>query len=116
MPVGQPARAQFFADCVTAAAHDVERRCPAALVGVRIAVDDVPRVGKNTVGIPLAAAVESRAGQPAHIVLYRRPLEHRATSRAALRAIVHRMLVEQLVVLTGHSISELAGDDFDPDW
>ena len=44
------------------------------------------------------------------MVVYRRPLEHRAASRRGLRILVYRTIVEQLSALTGRSV-----DEIDPD-
>jgi Zincin-like metallopeptidase len=60
--------------------------------------------------VPLAAAVEGMASQPGKVVIYRRPLEHRAMSRHGLRILVYRTIVEQLSALTGRSV-----DEIDPD-
>lgn len=91
----------------------VESRCAEALIGVQIGIDDVPVVTRHTEAVPLALAVEAQTGQPARVVLYRRPLELRASSRAGLRDLVHRVLVEQLATVTAHTVWELAGDDLD---
>lgn len=104
-------RTELFTECVRLAVEQVEQRCPDALYGVRIAVDDVPTVTPATLAVPLALAVEPQDGQPAHVILYRRPLELRATSRSALRRLVHRVLVEQLASVTARSLTELGGPD-----
>ena len=68
--------------------------------------------------MPLASAVEATVARPAQVVLYRRPLEHRAASREGLRILVHRTVVEQLSALTGRSVTEIdpdgAGFDDEP--
>ena len=48
-----------------------------------------------------------------YILIFERPLEHRASSRSQLRRLVHRTIVEQLSTLTGRSIDELMGGDWD---
>nr|WP_231979677.1 metallopeptidase family protein [Tessaracoccus coleopterorum] len=67
------------------------------------------------VGRPGAAVGRARggAGRKAQIVIFERPLEHRAGSRSQLRDLVHQTIVEQLSALTGRSIEELGGD---PGW
>ena len=60
--------------------------------------------------VPLAAALEGTPERPAQVVVYRRPLEHRAASRRGLRILVYRTIVEQLSALTGRSV-----DEIDPD-
>ena len=61
--------------------------------------------------------MEETGERLAQIVLYRRPLEHRASSRQGLRILVHRTLVEQLSALTGVPTSEIdpLGTD-DDEW
>ena len=48
-----------------------------------VGVEDVPNFDPAWAGgrVPLASAIEASAGRPAQVVLYRRPLEHRAASR-----------------------------------
>ena len=40
-------------------------------------------------------------GAPTRLVLFRRPIEHRATIRDELEAMVHTVVVEQLAELLG---------------
>ena len=57
--------------------------------------------------VPLAAAIDATADRPARIVIFRRPLERRASDRTDLRDLVHLTLVEQLSALTGRSMHDL---------
>lgn len=115
----QPAtKAEFFADAVHESLERVGRNCPEALLGVSVGVEDVPPVQVGWAGdrVPLAAAVESTPDRPGQVVIYRRPLEHRAASRRGLRILVHRTVVEQLSALTGRTVAEIdpeADDDDD---
>jgi len=61
--------------------------------------------------------VEASGARPAQVVVYRRPLEHRAASRQGLRILVYRTVVEQLSALTGRSVEEIDPDGagFDDD-
>ena len=52
-------------------------------------------------------AIRTRHGQ---VVLYRRPLEHRARTRKGLRILVFRTLVEQL-----HALTEIPLEELDPE-
>ena len=112
-------RVAFFDDAVGAAVERVSRDCPDALVGITVGVEDVPNFDPSWAGgrVPLASAVEAGAARPAQVVLYRRPLEHRAASRQGLRILVHRTVVEQLSALTGRSVEEIDPDGagFDED-
>ena len=82
-----------------------------------VGVEDVPLLKTAWSGdrVPMSAALEPSRDRPAQIVIYQRPLEHRASSRSALRSLVHRTIVEQLSALTGRPVSELLG--YEPtDW
>lgn len=95
---------------------DIASVAPGALNGIVVGVEDVPQLNLTWSGdrVPLSAALEPSRGRRAQIVIYQRPLEHRASSRGELRRLVHRTIVEQLSTLTGRSIDELVGED--PDW
>lgn len=105
-----------FDSAVQLAVALVQRHNPEALQGIRVAVADVPTVSPHQTGVPLAESVAATPDRPAHIVLYRRPLERRAANQAELQRLVAGRLVEQLSALTGLSITELAGDGFDLDY
>ena len=69
------------------------------------------------VRVPLGVCVEATSLRPAQIVLYRRPLEHRAGSRSELQDLVHRTLVEQLAALTAQQVRDIDPElDEDEDW
>jgi Domain of unknown function (DUF1025). len=117
-PVRLPQRrtgAERFADDLREAIARTARTCPQALIGVEIGFEDVPTASPlwRPDRVPLAAAIP---GRPARIVLFRRPLEHRADSPAELRRLVRRALVEQLGALTGISLDELDPGYSDDDW
>lgn len=105
-------RDEFFTACVAESAARINRQCPQALDGVELGVEEVPHLPVAWSGnkVPLAAAVEAAEDHPARVVIYRRPLEHRAASRRGLRILVHRTIVEQLAALTG-----LAQETIDPE-
>jgi len=60
--------------------------------------------------VPLAAALDGDDDRLRQVVVYRRPLEHRAATRRGLRILVYRTIVEQLSALTGRPV-----DEIDPD-
>ena len=118
-PVRQQARgAAFFAECVQAAVARGLANCPRAFAGVDIGFEEVPGNLENwwSDRVPLAAAVSPQDGRNAQVVLYRRPLEHRAGTRTELRRLVHRALVEQLSALTGIGLDELDPGADPDDW
>lgn len=108
-------RAEFFADCLSAAVSDVLARNPTVLDDIVVGIEEVPHLNSRWSGdlVPLSAALEATRQQKARIVLYERPIEHRASSPDQLRRLIHRTLVEQLSTLTGRSIEDLGGSD---DW
>jgi predicted Zn-dependent protease with MMP-like domain len=70
---------------------------------VEYAVEDAPMLpddwGDETV--PLSSLVRGKGQEPTRLVLFRRPIEHRATNRDELEAMVHTVVVEQLAELLG---------------
>jgi hypothetical protein len=105
-------KADFFSDAVHAAVERVAAQCPDALVGITFGIEDVPHFDTAWSGdqVPLAAALEATPDRPGQVVVYRRPLEHRAVSRRGLRILVYRTVVEQLSALTGRSVTEIDPD------
>lgn len=108
-PAQPPSRAAFFDDAVQDAIEQIRRNCPEALPGIRFGIEDVPYLTTAWSGdrVPLASALEASEDRPAQVVLYRRPLEHRAATRQGLQILVYRTLVEQLAALSGRSVDEL---------
>lgn len=117
VPLRRPSRTDFFTDCVTEAMAAVAAVNPRVLDGILVGVEDVPHWSPTWSAdrVPMSAALESTSSSLAQVVLYERPLEHRAATREQLRRLVFRTIVEQLSALTGTSIQELTGID-DTDW
>ena len=113
-------RAEYFTLCVHQALAGIADDCPRALVVVDVGIEDVPTIQPSWAPdrVPLAAAVSRTPTANAQIVLYRRPLEHRARTRRGLRILVLRTLVEQLGDVTGIPAEELdpSGRRSDDDW
>ncbi|MCL6550683.1 MAG: metallopeptidase family protein [Acidothermus cellulolyticus] len=108
-------RAEVFDDLVMDAIAHLETRWAAQLENVQIAVEDVPpaylldrRPGQP---IPLGTATPARGSRPAQIVVYRRPVEARATDIGELGDLVHDVVVEQVADLLG-----LDPQTVDPDY
>lgn len=108
-------RIAYFNECLSDAIADVLANDAEALQDIVVGIEDVPHLTTRWSGdrVPLSAALEATRTQPAQIVLYERPIEHRASSPSQLKRLVHRTLVEQLSTLTGRSITDLGGDE---DW
>ena len=112
-------RLDFFHDAVQASVDKIGRQCPEALRGITVGVQDVPQfdLAWSPDRVPLAAALDGTPDRPPQVVVYRRPLEHRAATRRGLRILVYRTIVEQLSALTGRSVDEIDPDGagFDDD-
>jgi predicted Zn-dependent protease with MMP-like domain len=104
-------RAEIFDDLVLDTVEELERRFAKELADVEFAVEDVPpelNVYDSDVledgEVPLARLQPIRLGEPdsrARIVLYRRPLELRASHREDLADLVHDVIIEQVANLLG---------------
>jgi predicted Zn-dependent protease with MMP-like domain len=127
VPVAQT-RAERFDDLVLDAVEHLEERWAAELQGVEFAVEDVPAVhgvdpaldedvvADETAGgaVPLGRLLPEQVdahGQrtPARVVVYRRPLEARASDRGDLADLVHDVVVDQVARLL-----RLDPDEVDP--
>ncbi len=115
LPTSAPAyrtRAERFDDLVLDAVDEVERRWSRQLEGTEFAVEDVPPSGPapwEHGGVPLGRYFPADAGLPHRIVVYRRPLEARASDPLDLADLVHDVVVEQVAHLLGR-----APQDVDP--
>src|SRR5665647_2107862 len=108
------ARAEFFVQSLSESLARITAAAPEALVGVEVGLEDVPDMaGQWSTRVPLAAAQEATPTTPARIVVYRRPIEHRATTRRQLRSLIHGTLIEQVSALTGIPVERLDPDDED---
>ncbi len=107
-------RAERFDAIVLALVAEVEDRWHERLGLVEYAVEDAPLIpddwdagtgGPGRVGggatVPLSSLVRAHGGEPTRLVLFRRPIEHRARGRDDLEALVHAVLVEQVAELLG---------------
>lgn len=93
-------RAERFSDLVQDSVERLERRWP-QLAEVDFVVEEVPLTAEDTV--PLGRAISAMKGQPAQIVVYRRPIEIRSKSRDERALLVHEVVVEQVADLLGLS-------------
>ncbi len=98
----------YFFRCVTEAIDAIEEAVPDALTHLDIGVEEVPDVSALwSRHMPLAASVEGQGPKLPQIVLYRRPIEFRASDREHLRQLVFVALVEQVSASTGLPVSSL---------
>ena len=105
-PSGVPAqltgRARFDAVAL-ATMTDLAARWPVELGTTELAVEEVPLLPDHWTAetVPLASYIPATAHSPARVVLFRRPIEHRAESRTDLEALVLTVLVEQVAEVLG---------------
>lgn len=106
-------RSERFTDLVGDAVERLEARWERELDNVEFVVAAVPPAPDpaSTEPAPLARIYPGGAGDPAWIVLYRRPIEARASNRLDLSALVHDVVVEQVAELLG-----LEPETVDPDY
>lgn len=92
---------------------DVESRWLEELAPVELAVEDIPLLPGTWVAlrVPLASLVPATQVTPPRLVLYRRPIEHRAETRADLEALVLTVVVERLADYLG-----VPAEDVHPDY
>lgn len=111
MPLSR-SRSERFDDLVRQVILELEQRWAAELEIVEFAVEDVPPPGTGwdegvvadeTAGgpVPLGRLLVADAGTPARVVVYRRPLEARATDRKDLAELIHEVVVDQVAQLFG---------------
>ena len=92
---------------------DVESRWPEELATVELAVEDIPVLPHTWVAprVPLASLVPATSIVPPRLVLFRRPIEHRAETRSDLEALLLTVVVEQLADYLG-----VPAEDVHPDY
>jgi predicted Zn-dependent protease with MMP-like domain len=96
-----------------AAMQEIELRWPVQLATTELAVEEVPLLPDHWTAetVPLSTYVAATDRSPARLVLFRRPIEHRAESRTDLEALVLTVLVEQVAEVLG-----LPPEDVHPDY
>jgi predicted Zn-dependent protease with MMP-like domain len=98
-------RAEVFDDLVLDTVELLEHRWRDRLEKVQFAVEDVPpldALGRDSIDpIPLGSWSPGVGGEPAQIVVYRRPIEARATGIDELGDLVHDVVVEEVAELFG---------------
>lgn len=88
---------------------DLEERWHTELGLVEFAVEETPMVPDDweAATVPLASLVRGTGSAPTRLVLFRRPIELRSTTRGDLTAMVLTVLVEQVSELLGRAPDEI---------
>lgn len=104
-----PTSRERFDQLVLDAVTGVEERWADRLGLVEYAVEDAPQVPDDwdTPTVPLSSLVRATGDEPTRLVLFRRPIEHRAPRRSDLEALVLTVVVEQVAELLGIDPSEV---------
>lgn len=102
------ARRDRFDEMVLDAAETVEHRVGRPL-GIELAVEDVPPSDPAPWehGIPLGRLFPAERDLSPRLVLYRRPIEHRASDEAELAALVGEVVTEQVARMLGRNPEDL---------
>ena len=102
-------RRELFDRIVLDVVTDIEERWSDRLGLVEYAVEDTPQVPDDweSGSVPLSSLVRGSGSTPTRLVVFRRPLEHRAADRADLEAIVLTVVVEQVADLLGVEPSQV---------
>jgi hypothetical protein len=84
-------------------------RWPADLGDVEFGTEDVPQIPEDWADepVPFGSLVRPGGSTPARIVLFRRPIELRTSSRVERAALVNEVLVEHIADLLGRDPSEI---------
>jgi len=105
-----PRYAERFDELVVDAAQNLARRWP-SVDQIQFAVEEVPPSDpapwERSVVLGRGFTAEPRAGLPARVVIYRRPVASRATNDAELADLVHRVVVEQVALMLGRRPEEI---------
>jgi predicted Zn-dependent protease with MMP-like domain len=101
--------ARRFDDLVLSLVDQLRERLAEDLEQVEFAVEETPLLPPDwdPVDVPLATVVQADGSTPARIVLFRRPIEHRAGSRSGVSSLVLAVLVEQLAELLDRDPAEI---------
>jgi hypothetical protein len=120
-PGGVPAQrtpAEAFDRVALRIVRAVVGRWTDRLGDVELAVEEVPVIppGWAATTVPLSSYVEETAASRPRLVLFRRPLEHRAESLQELEALLLTVIVEQVSEVLGLPVEDvLPGYENDDD-
>ncbi len=100
---GHRTRGERFDALAVAVLDDIEQRWESELPPVDLAVEEIPMLPPDWSAdrVPLGSLVPATTTARARIVLFRRPIEHRAEGSAELAAVVLAVLVDQVADLLG---------------
>lgn len=99
----RPSRRERFDDLALGIVTEIDERWQDRLGIVEYAVEDTPMLPDDWSDetVPLSSLVRGSGTTPTRLVLFRRPIEHRAGSREELEALLLTVVVEQVAELLG---------------
>jgi len=105
----RPTRRGDFDELVLSLVDRISPRWQSELGDVEFGTEDVPVLPDDwgIEPVPFGALTRGRAGQPARIVLFRRPIELRAKTRFEKTVLVNEVLVEHIADLLGRDPAEI---------
>ncbi|GAA1861635.1 metallopeptidase family protein [Myceligenerans crystallogenes] len=112
-PPGSPAhrtRAEQFDDLVLDVARSLDKKWSEPLGGAQFAVEDVPPSDPapwEDGRVPLGRYFPAEGRRPARIVVYRRPVETRATDEDDLADLIRDVVVEQVAHMLAREPEEI---------
>ncbi|WP_244963273.1 metallopeptidase family protein [Actinomyces trachealis] len=113
LPSALPAwrtRSERFDELVIRVVQDLCRHVP-QVQSIQFAVEEVPPSDpapwERGIVLGRGFAAEPKAGLPARVVIYRRPVISRAADREELAELVHRVVVEQVATMLGRRPEEV---------
>jgi hypothetical protein len=108
-PEARPSRRAEFDELVLSLVERLVARWESELEDVEFGTEDVPQIPDGWVDdpVPFGSCVPARGNSPARIVVFRRPVELRATTRIERTALVHEVLVEYIAELLGRDPGEI---------
>lgn len=100
VPETRTGRERFDA-LALAVVSEIDARWSEALGLVEYAVEDTPQLPHDWAmdRVPLGSTVRGVGSRPSRLVLFRRPIEHRCSSRRELEAMLTQVVVEQVADL-----------------
>ena|SRR5690606_25631953 len=106
---GRKTRREAFDDAVRDHVGRLERRWGRSWGAVEFGVEEVPPSdpARWEDGIPLGRLFPADAGQPARVVVYRRPIEQRAEGADDAAALARDVVVENVAHLVGRDPEEV---------
>ena len=105
----RPSRRAEFDELVLSLVDRLTRRWEPELGDVEFGTEEVPQVPESwgDEPLPFGSLVRPADGKPARIVLFRKPIELRASSRAERTALASEVLVEHIAALLGRDPGEI---------